>query len=236
MLAAYETAVQQLIQLVPSGLIPTPAIVSYINTARNQIAGESECIRVYATLSISVAAGQQYPFSAIAFPVGTQGVGPVQSVADITFALGTGRKTVYSREWPWFNRFVLSKVAPVPAQPRYWAQFGQGTQGTIFVNLPNATYILSLNTVCLPIPLVDDSTPEALPELWTDAVPYFAAYMAFLQLQRQADADRMMELYKTFMQRARAAATPSELPHQFSGTPDPTLGNKLGIQQRRTAA
>lgn len=207
----------------------------WIGVARNQVAGEDEAIRVYSTLAINNPA-QQYPFSSIAFPAGTAGVGPVQAVRDITYQIAGGAKRVYSREWEWFNRFILANPAPVPAQPKYWCQYGQGTQGTIFVNLPDMPYTLNLDTVCLPLPLTSDSDPEALPGLWTDAVPYFAAYMGFLQFGDKDNADHMMQLYETFVQRARAAATPSELPHQFAGTPDQTIGNKLGIQQRRTAA
>lgn len=207
----------------------------WINTARGQIAAESECIRVYSTLAIDTPT-QQYPFSAIAFPAGTAGVAVVQSVRDITWQVAGGRKKVYSREWEWFNRFVLSTPIPVAGPPRYWAQYGQGTQGTIFVNQPDSPYTLFLDTVCLPSPLNSDTDPEALPGLWTDAVPYFATYMAFLQQGDRDNADNMMRLYSTFMQRARDGATPSELPHQFAGVPDQTLGNKLGIQQRRSAA
>lgn len=207
----------------------------WVNVARGQIAGESECIRVYATLPITGAA-QQYPFSAIVFPAGTEGITTVLAVRDITFTLpfqtAGGKKRVYSREWEWFNRFILAQPVPFPGPPKYWTQYGQGTQGTIFINLPDVAYTLNLDTVCLPAPLFTDTDPEAVPRLWTDAVPYYAAYMGYLQHQVKDQADSMMQLYQMFMQRARAAATPSELPHQFAGTPDPTLANKLGISAR----
>ena len=207
----------------------------WIGIARRQVAGEDEAIRVYSTLAIAQST-QQYLFSAITFPAGTAGVGQVQAVRDITYQIAGGAKRVYSREWEWFNRFILANPAPVPAAPKYWCQYGQGTQGTIFVNLPDMPYTLNLDAVCLPATLSSDADPEALPALWTDAVPYFAAYMGFLQVGDKDNADHMMQLYQAFVQRARAAATPSELPHQFSGTPDPTVGNKLGIQQRSAAA
>lgn len=207
----------------------------WINIARGQVAGESECIRVYSTLAVNNPT-QQYPFSAIAFPAGTIGVSVAQAVRDITWQIAGGAKRVYSREFEWFNRYILSSPVPVPGPPKYWAQYGQGAQGTIFVNIPDGPYTLNLDTACLPIPLVDDTTVEAIPRLWTDAVPYFAAYMGFLQQGDKDNADNMMQRYEMFMQRARAAATPSQLAHQFAGTSDPTIGNKLGIQQRKSAA
>jgi len=206
----------------------------WINIARGQVAGESECIRVYATLAVSPPT-QQYPFSAVAFPAGTTGVANVQLVRGITWQVADGAKVVYSREWEWLNRFYIATPIPQAGPPKYWAQFGQGTQGTIFINLPDTAYTLNLDTACLPSPLVTDADPEAVPKLWTDAVPYYADYMGYLQHQVKDAADKMMELYQTFMARARAAATPSQLPHQFAGTPDPTLANKLGISQRAAA-
>ena len=210
-------------------------LVDWVNIARGQVAAESECIRVYSTLAVDDTA-QQYPFSAVVFPAGTAGVAVVQAVRDITWQVAGGRKKVYSREWEWFNRYVLSTPVPVAGSPKHWAQYGQGTQGTLFLNLLDTSYSLFLDTVCLPSSLNSDADPEALPGLWTDAVPYFAAYMGFLQQGDNARSDSMMKLYGVFMQRARDGATPSELPHQFAGVPDPTVGNKLGIQQRRTAA
>jgi hypothetical protein len=236
MLTAYTQTVVRLLKNDQTfAKVNTFDLYDWINIARGQIAGESECIRVYSTLAVNNPT-QQYPFSAIAFPAGTQGVAAVQAVRDITWQIAGGAKKVYSREWEWFNRYILSSPVPVPGPPKYWAQYGQGTQGTVFVNIPDSAYTLNLDTACLPIPLVDDTTPEAIPRLWTDAVPYYAAYMAFLQQGDKDNADNMMRYYGEFMQRARAAATPSELPHQFAGTSDPTVGNKLGIQQRRSAA
>ena len=56
---------------------------------------------------------------------------------------------------------------------------------------------------CTPIVLVDDTTAEAIPYPWTDAVPYYAAYLAYLDAQRADDSDRMFKQYEMFMKRAR---------------------------------
>lgn len=207
----------------------------WVNVARGQVAGESECIRVYATLAITPPA-QQYQFSAISFPAGTVGVADVLAVRNITYGVAQGRKKVYAREWEWFNRYVLSQPVPLASWPRYWAQYGQGAAGTLFVNLPDLPYTLSLDTVCLPLPLSADTDPERIPALWQDAVPYYAAYMGFLQTGDRDNAANMFQQFGTFMKRARMGATPTQLPHQFSGGPDMTVQNQLGIQQRGAAA
>jgi hypothetical protein len=207
----------------------------WVGIARNQIAGESECIRVYSTLALTPV-DQQYPFSAIALPAGTVGVANPIVVRDVTFQIAGGRKKVYSREWEWFDRFILSRPAPTQGPPKWWAQYGQGSQGTLWFNLLDTDYTVYLDTACLPASLNSDADPEAIPQLWTDAVPYYAAYMGFLQFSDKDNADNMMQQFKTFMARARGAATSSVLPHQFEGVPDATLGNKLGTQQKGAAA
>jgi len=87
--------------------------------------------------------------------------------------------------------------------------------------------------VCLPITLVSDGTAEAIPYPWTDAVPYFAAYLALLSAQspaRTADADRMMQRYELFMGRARQFSNPDVLRTEYLQSVDETVTNKLGLQ------
>jgi hypothetical protein len=217
-------------------LISTVAATGYINTARGQVAGEGECIRVYGTLTLAPPT-QQYGFSAIEFPAGTEGVQGVLNVRLANFNIpGTpGATYVRPRPWEWFHLYYLSQNNPVAGQPEVFAQYGQGALGTLWFNLPDLPYVVSLDTVCYPINLVDDTTVEALPYLWTDAVPYYAAWLGMMNEQRQGDADKMMERYKDLMQRARGASTPSVLPGIYQQQPDPFLANRLGISPQRGA-
>ncbi len=231
-LTAYETAVLALLQAPnsPTPLVSTPLLDANINTARNQVAAQGECIRNYALLVVTSAA-QQYPFSAIALAtaIPPNSVASVLNVRKATVALGSGQTRMYSREFEWFQNYILANPVPVPGQPKYWAQYGQGVNGTLFLNLPDGPYTLTLDCACLPKPLISDTTPEAIPELWTDAVPYYAAWLSMTDLQRQADAEMMLKRFDLLMARARQTATPTVLPHQFSGGPDPMMANRLGI-------
>ena len=206
-------------------------LVSFINIARGQIAGEAECIRVYASLAIT-AGTQQYPFSSITFPGSTLGVAGVLNVRMATFSPATaGQLMIAPREWEFFNTYVLAESVPVAGPPSIWAQFGQGANGTLFFNLPDSDYTVALDTVCFPSVLNADSDPEAVPYLWTDAVPYFAAYLALLTAQQADAAAAMLKLYQVFAARARAFATPSVLPHQYSQANDPEMSGRLGLSK-----
>lgn len=68
--------------------------------------------------------------------------------------------------------------------PTFCSQFGQGTTGSMFFYpIPSQTYQMEWDCRCLPSDLEDDQSVEALQAPWTDAVPYFAAKLAFEELQ-----------------------------------------------------
>jgi hypothetical protein len=208
---------------------------SYVNTARGQVALEGECIRIYSTLTLAIGT-QQYPFSAIVFPAGALGVAGVMNVRMATYQIAGGAKRITTREWEYFNEFVLNNPVPNPGPPVEWAQYGQGAAGSLFFNLPDFGYTLNLDTVGYPLPLASDTDPEALPYAWTDAVPYYAAYVGLLTAQQADAAAGMYKLYELFAGRARQFATPSVLPHQYQQTPDPTMAGRLGVTMQRGAA
>lgn len=244
MLTSYLAATNALLQQPPATnpLYSTALLTTFINTARGQLAGESEAIRFIASLAVS-AGTTVYPFTSISL-TGAAGVQGVINVRTAWVTVGTGQRFLYTRPFEWFSLFRLNSPVPRTGPPVTWSQYGQGAEartspnpvggGTIHIApVPDDAYTLKLDCVCYPIALADDTTPEAIPYLWTDAVPYFAAYLALLSAQsasRQADAQRMMTLYTQFVTRARRAATPSVLPVQYPQQPTPTRANQLGVQ------
>lgn len=70
--------------------------------------------------------------------------------------------------------------------PSFGSQFGQGNGGTFFFYPPpSQTYQLEYDCFCLPEDmLLDNSIPEVIPQPWTDAVPYMAAQLAYMELQQ----------------------------------------------------
>jgi len=210
-------------------------LVDWINIGRGQVAAEGECVRVCATLVLNPP-DQEYHFHDIVqvfngplFVAGT-GVASVLNVRMMTYNIpGTsGSAIVTPREWEWFNYFVRGDADPKPGPPVYWAQMHQGVGGSFWVNIPDLPYTLFLDTVCLPIPLAAETDPEAVPSLWTDAVPYYAAYLAMLSAHEEG-ADNMLKLYEVFTNRARQFANPSVLPGQYSQAPDPMMAGRLGV-------
>lgn len=236
MLTTYLTKTKQLLQNPSSAaslLYTDSLLTTNINLARGQLAGEAECVRNYATLS-APAGTRQLNFSDITLGAPSTGIGGVFNIRQSLVGLGDGQVWMHSRSFPWFTLYALNQIVPKTGLPKEWSQFGQGVTGTIFIEpLPDQDYVLTLDTVCYPVDLVDDATPEAIPYPWTDCVPFFAAYYTLLSAQRMADADSMMQRYEMFMSRARQMSNPDVLGSNFMQSSDPTKNNKLGIRPAR---
>jgi hypothetical protein len=247
LLTAYETQVKRLLQNpgAPASLYADSDLDSWINTARGQVAGEGECVRFIGTFA-AVPNQSAYPFSGIAIS-NVNVSGPVK-VINTWYQVGVGptgingQRLVYPRNWEWLTLYGLNNPIPVPGPPARWVQYGQGAApgdagsavgGTLYLDPPpDAANTINVDCACYPIALVDNTTPEVIPYLWTDAVPFFAAYYALLSAQtsaRIADAERLYNHYETFMTRARIASNPSQGRWQYQQAEDPVQALKLGL-------
>lgn len=251
MLTAYLNQTRRLLQNPPApvSLYSDADLTDYINIARGQLAGDGECIRVRATIP-TVVGQRPYNFSSLNTGVAaTNGVRGAMYVRSMFYGVGDGQKWMTPRPWEWFELYALNNAIPANAVPTTWSQYGQGSAGTSTGSAatgsfyldpaPDAIYTLYCDSVCYPIALVDNTTVEAIPYLWTDAVPFFAAYFALLSAQtsaRQADAERLYGHYETFVQRARKSANPSVLRWQYQQATDPAQMAKLGLQAPRQGA
>jgi hypothetical protein len=219
MLTAYLNATANLLQnpAAPNPLYSTASLTTYINTARGQLAGEGQCIRFLGQIPTVI--GQRQYFSGAITGLGTSVAGALA----VRGLWNGGNIWVQPETWEEYSLFDLTSTAVGP--PQRWAQYGSGTSAAIFIApVPDAIYNLEVDCVCYPIPLVDDTTAEAIPYLWTDAVPYYAAYLALLSAQtgaRTAEADKMFERYQEFVVRARIGTTPGVLPWQLPQVPVP---------------
>lgn len=252
MLTAYLAATNALLQNPPanSALYNPASLTTYINTARGQLAGESKCVRFMGSLALSVGT-QAYPFSSITLSGDVAaGIAGVLDVETLWYQVASGQKWIRPRPWQWFALYELNNPVPIAGPPQVWSQFGQGASaqtsplpvggGSLYISPPpDQTYTVPVDAVCYPTPLVDDTTPEAIPYLWTDAVPYFAAYLALMSAQTNARiemAKQMLGLYQEFVDRARGASTPMTLPTMYPQQPNPVRANQLGVAPPRGAA
>ena len=251
MLTAYLLATRSLLQLPGSNstsLYSDVDLTRFINTARGQVAGEGECIRVHGTIP-TVVGQESYTFAAINVGApATTGVQGVINIQSMHYVVGNGQLWLTPRPWPWFSLYNQNNAVPRSGPPKEWSQFGQGAApgasgsdqasvggGSFYLSpSPDDVYTLNCNCICYPIPLATDSDPEAIPYLWTDAVPFFAAYFALMSAQtnaRMADAASMYKgHYNEFMDRARKQSNAGVDRWLYSQAADPAQAAKMGIK------
>ena len=105
----------------------------------------------------------------------------------------------YSLECLAFSRYQIYRAYPYQYQytPAICSQFQQGTSGNFyFYPLPSQPLQAEWDVQCLPSDLIDDQSVDAIPDPWTDAVPYMAAHLAYLELQNFNAAKFYLELYE----------------------------------------
>jgi hypothetical protein len=221
MLYSYQKDCQQILADLKQQIVNPGILTSFINKARGQIAAEGQCVRVMGTL-ITLGNVQTYPFSNITVS-SVSGVSSVLNVRMISASNGSGGQSFLNFwPWEWFNRYFLCATTIPVGTPIQWTQYAQGQLGSLYLNpIPMSNTTLSLDTACLPIALVDDTTVEAIPYPWTDAVPFYALYFSYMSTQRQEEAAFMYQRYQEFAARARMFSTPGVLPYQHPQYPTP---------------
>ncbi|MFA5897715.1 MAG: hypothetical protein WC829_01250 [Hyphomicrobium sp.] len=122
----------------------------------------------------------------------------VYAIRGIAIIYSGYRYSLQNMAW---TRYQLYRAYPYQYQytPAIFAQFGQGAKGSLFVYpLPSQALQAEFDCQCLPSDLIDDQSVEAIPAPWTDAIPYFAASLAFQELQNFNASRYMQDQYEKF--------------------------------------
>jgi len=139
---------------------------------------------------------------------GGQGGGPgvlmIHGVDSVAISWGQGMKpTVFRFDWSSFQAYLRAYSIGLMGYPSYASQYGQGVNGSIALwPVPSGVYIMDWDCFCIPINLLSDGDPEAIPYPWTDCVPSYAAHLAFENSRQVDNADRQLKKYQWYMTRA----------------------------------
>jgi hypothetical protein len=192
-------------------------LVNYINLGRQQLALDTECIR-YSAFTNIISGTQTYAFTSItSVPTG---IGSLISILNVAPQASSTYQFAAPRPWPWFFRFYVQNASSFSTgTPTVWSVQGEGAGGVLYLYpIPNVSVLYIIDGIYTPTNLLTSGgPPEVIPYPFTDAVPYYAAYYAYMSTQRQDDADRMKMRYKEFAQRGRQLSTPTVLPNNYPG-------------------
>lgn len=223
-LASYQSQTALLLHDSSNQAYSLANLTTWINLARGQIASIGQCVRVLPTSNNTVNAQEVYNYSTVNGLIAAQFTGvdsiiTVLSVAINQASAGQGIKPMLPRyAWGEFQAKLRAFNQGMTGYPQVYATYGQGVNGSIYLwPIPSGVYAMDWDCVCRPVNLVDDTTPEAIPYPWTDAIPFYAAYYAYMNSQRSEDAKTMFGLYKMSMDVARSTSESAFIPTYYGG-------------------
>ena len=179
--------------------------------------GTGADVSAVTTINNTLNLGQEvYPFSGIdvsQFP-GVKSVYSVRSVSIIylnyRYSLPIYSFSVYQAM---IRQYVASQYLYVPT---FGAQLGRGTGGSFYLYPPpSQQFQFELQCYCLPQDLETDADYEAIPDPWSDLVPYFAAHLAFLELQNMNAARGYLEMFDMRMARFGGYTFPGRVTNPY---------------------
>lgn len=129
--------------------------------------------------------------------------------SDYRYSLPAYSFSVYQamiRQYPFQYEYV----------PTFCSLTQQGVNSLIYLYpLPSQTYQIEYDCFCLPQDLIDNRSVEAIPDPWTDAVPYFAASLAYEELQNLNYAKYYMDKFDMMSLRYSNYARPGRMTNPY---------------------
>lgn len=93
--------------------------------------------------------------------------------------------------------------------PTFGAQYMPGADGSFYLYpLPNDTYQVEWDCMCLPSDLVTDLSVETIPQPWNDSIQFMAAQFAYLEMQNFNYARAMEAEFDKWVTRKSQFARP----------------------------
>ena len=151
---------------------------------------------------------ESYDFAS--FPLQTYpGYGPVHGVRSVSIIYSNYRYSLPMYSFSEYQAMIRQYPYQYYYVPTMCSQFGQGETGSLyFYPLPSQTYQLEIDCYCFPQDLATDQDVEAIPYPWTEAIPYMATHLAYLELQNLNAAEYYRKLFDSKMPMYRNAAQP----------------------------
>lgn len=226
MLATYITETQNLLNDAQGQFFSIPTLTNYINRARRRVAGASGCIRVLVSDTKTERGKEVYPFSDWQSFVQEKmpGAQSVLHCRSLAMAIGKGGWKPMWRRLIWTDfqarfRIYNGTFYGVLSEPGWWAQFGAGPMGSIYLApIPSQIMPFDVDLTCVPAPLLTDNDPEPIPYPWSDAVSYWAAVLCLMQQQRREDAAAMSQLFNSDLPMCAAVVCPQMIQTAYGAT------------------
>ena len=119
---------------------------------------------------------------------------------------GTTRPNLDWMPWDEFQAYCRAYAVLNMSYPAVWSVFNDGPQGEIWMfPVPSQYNEIELDVTCQPLDLVDDTTFDAIPDGFQEALKYGAAAVAFESSGRFMQAQAMEDRFADNLGIARVA-------------------------------
>ena len=161
---------------------------------------------------------ERYPYS-FANPLVQQqnaGVKGVFEVYGVAVSWGGSRPAMGYMPWLDFQAYARATTQGMTSYPLIFTKYQPGENGSIYLfPVPSISSEMEWDCGCVPIPLIDDNTPEAIPAPFTDAVKWYAVKLAYLASQRFGMAETMEQEFVNHLQVDNAATETGAIPTYY---------------------
>jgi hypothetical protein len=145
------------------------------------------------------------------------GLQAVIGVMDMAVSWGSMKPTLQWCPWASFQAYARA-INQGQQYPALWAQFQMGETGSAYVfPIPSGVYEMQWDCFCTPAALGQTQTVDLIPDNWTNAVIYYACYLAYLNAQRKDDSQDMFARYERSVIEAAAYSSPPRTPTYYYG-------------------
>jgi hypothetical protein len=158
---------------------------------------------------------EQYAFSDInvsMFP----GVESVFSIKSVSVIYANYRYSLPLYSFSTYQAMIRQYPFQYTYVPTFCSQYGRGTDGSFFAYpWPSQQYQWEFDCFCLPQDLTTDQSVDVIPQPWADIVPYFAAHLAYLELQNLNAGRFYLDLFDKMTQRKSDYALPGRVSNPY---------------------
>jgi len=129
---------------------------------------------------------------------------------------GVNRPNLDWMPWDDFQAYCRAYAVLNTSYPSVWTVYNDGAFGEIFMfPIPSTQGEIELDAFVMPIDLVSDSDPEAIPSGFRRAIKYGAAKLVYLSTGRFAQADVMEDSFSSALGVSRVSADRGKVPSWY---------------------
>ena len=194
--------------------VPPATPAGQVNPSVPALANSTGAIFSFTPLFQTVVGQETYAYPTAAWV--SQGYQQVVQVKSISVnwggILGTNNLQLEKASFTNYNAILGYYGQNLLSQPAVWVQYGTNVK---MRPIPSAAYPMQWDCICQPIILTTDTDPEVIPYPFSNAIKYYAAYLALLGAQREKDAENMLKRYDRSHANSRASVARTIVPNVY---------------------